>query len=99
MPSELTKPSISGIGSSKYLNRVGGLYWLAGFVSTWHKLEVSERRESQLRKMTLYDWAVGKPVGYFHDWWLMWENPIHFEWCNSWDGGPGPFKNEDWASQ
>lgn len=45
---------------------------LAGFVSTWHRLELSKRKEPQLKKMP----PVGLAVRYFLNSWLMGEDQL-----------------------
>lgn len=47
------------------------------------------------------DWLIGRPVAHFIDWWQMWEDQAHCEWCCllTLAGGPGLHKKIGWVNQ
>lgn len=49
--------------------------WAGQLMSSWHELELSWKREPQLRRCPL-DWPVSAPVEHFLDWGLMGKNPL-----------------------
>jgi hypothetical protein len=61
------------------MNRILYNTILSNFMSTWQKLESSERREPLLRKR-LWELAIVKPTGHFLRQWLLVKGPAHYGW-------------------